>query len=154
MHVVIGEGVTRDMEEPCVLHQWMPFAMHHGKCGLKDKRQAAVIHRFAHDRWRELVFLPDNFADRVGEIRGIDAVHHHGANGDHAVAAGAVRFEVHRAGHAGFLRTSGTSDPVRCVRVVFSEHGTARQHGQRCQDCDRSFHARFGKCHTGKAHQV
>ena len=76
------------------------------------------------------------------------------ANGNHAVAAGAVRFEVHRAGHAGFLRTSGTSDPVRCVRVVFSEHGTARQHGERGQDCDRSFHARFGKCHTGKAHQV
>ena len=70
----------------------------------------------------ELVFLPDYAADRIGELVGVDAVHDDSANGDHAIAAGPVGFEIDDPFHAVEVAATHPS-----LVVSAFENRTARQ---------------------------
>lgn len=94
--VVIGL-VGRGVEEFGRSDARMAFTGVDGAGGPHDLGSGIQLHGSAQNAWCKLVFLADYTADGVRVGAGLDAVHHHAAHGDHAVAAGAVGFEIHRA---------------------------------------------------------
>ncbi len=87
VHVVVGKPVPCGVEEFCIARQRMTFTLQDGICSFPNFGHGFRIDPARHDPGRELTFLPDDAANRVGKLRRLDAVHDHAANGDHSVSA-------------------------------------------------------------------
>ena len=95
MHISIREFQTGRMEEHCILQLRMAFAFQHGIRRFFHIRQGFGIHGTGHNARCKLVLLSDNAANGFRIFFRDQTVHHHRADCNKAITAGAGRFKEH-----------------------------------------------------------